>query len=80
MAEQKVTMGFHDCKVNSADRDKIKASISPSHIDFTLRQALQMLWMTLPENRKTPEAVEAEFRRLVERVVRDFNEDAERFA
>ena len=51
----------------------------PDMVDNSVRQALAQCWLLLPKHRKTEEQVEAEFRRIVERALRDFREDAERF-
>ena len=81
--ERSIVMGIHSCNMSTNmsadDLAKFKSCISPSQIDSFLRQALQMLWMMLPKEQQTPEIIEAEFRRLVERALRDFSEDAARF-
>lgn len=51
----------------------------PGHVDASLRQTLQILWAILPADKKNIHGVEAELRRLVDRALRDFREDAEHF-
>lgn len=43
------------------------------------RQALSTCWSIMPEEKRTVEHVEREIRRLVDRALKDFKEDAEAF-
>ncbi|WP_339645541.1 hypothetical protein [uncultured Porticoccus sp.] len=52
---------------------------SLSGVDQRLRDCLQVLWLSLPKERANLDDLEEQFRRLVERVLRDFKEDAEQF-
>ncbi len=72
-------MSVDTCNISNDDLARVKSSVSPGQMDASLRQTLQMLWLMLPKDRRTPEGLETEFRRLVERVLRDFREDAERY-
>ena len=60
------------------DHEKIRAFMGPGQIDASVRQTLQMLWMIMPPDRRNVDAVEQEFRRVVDRALRDLREDAER--
>jgi hypothetical protein len=51
----------------------------PGQIDQMLRQAVQTCWLSLPQERRTVEEVEKQIRRLVDRALKDFREDAEAF-
>jgi len=51
----------------------------PGHLDQSVRQAINMCWMMLPKERKTPEIVEQEVRRVFERALQDFREDCQAF-
>ena len=53
--------------------------MGPQAADQAVRHALSACWMTLPKGKKTVEHVEAEFRRLVERAIKDLREDAKAF-
>jgi hypothetical protein len=44
--------------------------------DQAIRQAILNCWRMLPEDRRGPQAVEAEVRRLMDRALREFAEDA----
>jgi hypothetical protein len=48
-------------------------------MDQSIRQAIQFCWMSLPKDRRTPDEVEAQIRRMVDRALRDFREDAQLF-
>ena len=51
----------------------------PQAVDQSLRQAVSMCWMLLPEDKRNVDAVEREVRRLVDRIVDDMREDAAAF-
>jgi hypothetical protein len=51
----------------------------PHQIDQSIRQAVQFCWMCLPKERRTPEELEKQVRRLVDRALKDFREDREAF-
>jgi len=51
----------------------------PCTVDIYLRQAIMWCWMALPEEQKTPEMVEREIRRMVERALRDMKDDMQAF-
>jgi hypothetical protein len=51
----------------------------PHAVDQSLRAAVSICWMMLPDDKKNADAVEREIRRLVDRVLADFREDAQAF-
>ena len=51
----------------------------PQAVDQSLRQAVSMCWMMLPDDKKNVDAVEREVRRLIDRIIADLREDAEVF-
>jgi hypothetical protein len=53
--------------------------LGPAQVDHFARQALQFCWMALPKDRKTMEELERQYRRIVERALKDFREDNEAF-
>ena len=59
--------------------DRMAAMFGPGQIDRTIRQAILFCWMSLPKDRKTPEELEKQIRRLVDRALRDYHEDHEAF-
>jgi hypothetical protein len=58
---------------------KMRAMFSPSQVDQTVRSAIQMCWMMLPENGKGVEQLEKQFRRIVDRALKDLREDVKAF-
>jgi hypothetical protein len=58
---------------------KMRAMFSPSQIDQSVRQAMQFCWMMLPDNAKTVDELEKQFRRIVDRAIKDLREDADAF-
>jgi hypothetical protein len=53
--------------------------MGPGMVDQSIRHAISHCWMIMPEDRKTPERVAAEIRRIVERALKDFQDDATAF-
>ncbi len=47
----------------------------PQQIDQLVRQAIQFCWLNLPKEKRNPEELEKQMRRIVERALRDFRED-----
>jgi hypothetical protein len=67
---------------SSNDRNaakKMRAMFGPAQVDQSVRQAIHMCWMMLPEKSKTVDKVEKEFRRIVDRAFKDLKEDADAF-
>jgi hypothetical protein len=58
---------------------KMQAMFSPGQVDQHVRQGIMMCWMMLPEDRKTPDELEKQFRRIVDRALKDLREDADAF-
>jgi hypothetical protein len=47
--------------------------------DQAVRQAVQYCWMSLPKERRTPDELEKEIRRIVDRALKDFRDDRTAF-
>jgi hypothetical protein len=52
---------------------------NPAQLDQTVRGAVQLCWTVLPKERRTIGELEKQFRRLVERALKDFSEDKTEF-
>jgi hypothetical protein len=59
--------------------DKMRNMFGPGQIDQSVRQAIQMCWMMLPDGAKTVDELEKQFRRIVDRAIRDLRDDAQAF-
>jgi hypothetical protein len=72
---------FHESKCDNPDAvaNMMRAMHGPQGVDQSLRQAVSMCWMMLPEGQKTVDSVEREIRRLVDRILADLREDAKAF-
>ncbi|MBU0616739.1 MAG: hypothetical protein KKI02_03395 [Planctomycetes bacterium] len=65
---------------NSEDRRKsMREMFGPQQVDQAIRQAISMCWMMMPADKKTPDAVGIEIRRIVERALANMKEDADAF-
>ncbi len=58
---------------------KVRAMFSPSQVDQSIRHAIEMCWMMLPEDGKSVDELEKQLRRIVDRALKDLREDAEAF-
>jgi hypothetical protein len=74
MHVEKIQEGHTD-----AAAERMADLFGPAQVDQTVRQALQFCWMALPKDRKDVEELERQFRRIVERALKDFHEDSEAF-
>ncbi|HSZ56102.1 MAG TPA: hypothetical protein VK797_10600 [Tepidisphaeraceae bacterium] len=59
--------------------EKMRALFSPGQVDQGIRQAIHMCWMMLPTDRKTVDELEKEFRRIVDRAIKNLREDSDSF-
>ena len=59
--------------------ERMAELFGPGHVDQLVRQAIQQCWMLLAKEKRTPEALESQLRRLVDRALKDFREDLDAF-
>ena len=59
---------------------RMQEFFSPSQVDQTVRQSLQMCWMMLPQEKRTVAEVESQFRRIVDRAIKDMHDDKDAFS
>lgn len=59
--------------------EKMNEMFGPGHVDQTVRSAIQACWMALPKERRTVDEVEKEIRRITDRALANFREDADAF-
>jgi hypothetical protein len=52
---------------------------NPAQLDQTVRQAVQLCWNVIPKERRNSNELERQFRRIVERALKDFAEDKAEF-
>jgi hypothetical protein len=53
--------------------------MGPGQVDHQIRQAINLTWIMLPDERKTVTEVERVIRQIVDRALKNFREDAEAF-
>jgi hypothetical protein len=56
-----------------------KLFIGPHGPDGMMRQLVTMVWLLLPQDKKTVNHLESEVRRIVDRALKDAHEDARAF-
>ena len=59
--------------------DKMRSMFGPGKVDQQVRQSMQMCWMMLPADNQTVDELEKQFRRIVDRAIKDLREDASAF-
>ena len=55
--------------------DKMRDLFSPAQVDQSVRQALQLCWMMLPQDKRNVDELELQFRRIVDRALENIRED-----
>jgi histone H3/H4 len=59
--------------------DDLARMMGPSSVDSIIRSAINQCWVTLPDDKRNAANVKEQIRRLVERALRDLEEDASAF-
>ncbi len=59
--------------------DAMRNMFGPQAVDTAIRQAVSTCWMMLPADKKNVATVDAEIRRIVERALKNLQEDADSF-
>ena len=59
--------------------DNMREFFGPAQVDQSVRQALHMCWMMLPKDKRNAEELERQFRRIVDRALKDMREDDQEF-
>ena len=73
-------MVVHTYDMSEGEADKFRDFFGPAQIDQSVRHAVQFCWMALPKSKRTPDELEKQIRRVVDRALRDFREDQQAFA
>lgn len=60
-------------------KDAWRNMLGPGGVDDQVRRAISSCWMVMPPERRNPEAVAAEIRRIVERALANLKDDAKAF-
>lgn len=63
----------------SAETQAMRAMFGPQQVEQQISQAISACWMMLPEKKRNVAAVAAEIRRIVERSLKNLEEDATAF-
>jgi hypothetical protein len=59
--------------------EKMAEMFGPGHVDQMIRQGIHSCWMALPKDRRNADELEKQVRRMVDRALKDFRDDAEQF-
>jgi hypothetical protein len=72
-------MVYFSCQSGGEKGDGMRDFFGPGHADHMIRQSLQVCWMTLPKERRTVDEVKRQLQRLLDRAIRDLEEDQKAF-
>jgi hypothetical protein len=61
-------------------RDQMRSFMGPGQVDHMIRQAIQLAWVMLPDDRKTVVEVERVIRQVVDRALEELRQDADTFS
>lgn len=59
--------------------DKMRDLFSPAQVDQSVRQALMLCWMMLPDDKRNIDELDQQFRRIVDRALQNLREDDQAF-
>ena len=82
--KQIMRLAFHYAVAKNDDggenpMEKMSEMFGPGHVDQSVRMAIQACWMALPKERRNVAEVEKEMRRIFERALVNWKEDAAAF-
>jgi len=60
-------------------RQMMASVMGPGQVDQGIRMAVHHCWMMLPEDKRNPEELERQLRRILERALASFREDLKEF-
>lgn len=60
-------------------RDQMREFLGPGQVDQMVRHALQSCWMALPNDKRNVAELKRQMTRLIDRAIRDMQEDQEAF-
>jgi hypothetical protein len=60
-------------------KNAMREMFGPGAVDQQIRAAISTCWTILPKDKRTPDVVAAEIRRIVERALRNLKDDAKAF-
>ena len=76
-------MAFMSCSSEGGDpekaREQMREFMGPGHVDQMVRHALQGCWMALPSEKRDVAELKRQMSRLIDRAIRDMEEDREAF-
>jgi hypothetical protein len=78
-------MAMHSFSSSAADdggkdhKRAMRQMLGPGAVDTQIRHAISTCWMMLPDEKRNPEAVVEEIRRIVERALANLADDAAAF-
>ena len=76
-------MAVFSCSSGDEDpekaREQMRELMGPGQTDQMVRHALQACWMALPRDKKNTAELSRQMDRLVQRAIRDMDEDSKEF-
>ncbi len=72
-------MLFSSCSSSGEGEDRMRHFLGPGYVDHMVRQAIQMCWQSLPKERRNVEELKRQMQRLIDRAIRDLEEDRKEF-
>jgi hypothetical protein len=58
---------------------KMRGAFGPGQVDQLIRNAVQVCWMMLPDDKKTVDELEKQLRRVFDRAVANLRDDSDAF-
>ena len=78
-AKESLVMEISSCSPSGKDDPRVRESIGAGYVDQSIRHGIQICWGALPKERKNIEEVKRQMQRLLDRAIRDLEEDRKEF-
>jgi hypothetical protein len=72
-------VAYFSCSSGGEDEEKMREFFGAGQVDQILRSALHACWMALPREKRNVEELKRQMQRLVDRAIRDLEEDRRAF-
>ena len=69
----------YSCSSEGDPSKSMREMMGPGAVDQMIGGAIRQCWMMMPAEKRTADAVAAEMRRILERAISNFREDASAF-
>lgn len=71
---------FYSCSSDDeGNEERMREFLSAGQVDQMVRQAIHSCWMALPKDRQNADELKRQLNRMIDRAIRDMDEDRKEF-